>query len=150
MSPATIRRMRARYRRQGLWGLVDHRTTKPSSRTGRADEHVVVAVLEALRRQRGRSKGTLAGLRELTRQVLTETHGPDTGVLLPPVSTFNRLVRALADPQELPGRPARTAAGPAPPFTPTMALRPGEQSCWTRHASTSWPSPTTAQRADPS
>ncbi|MYT20439.1 transposase, partial [Streptomyces sp. SID7760] len=43
------------------------------------------------------------------------------------VSTFNRLVRALADPRELPGRPARTAASPAPPFTPTMALRPGEQ-----------------------
>ncbi|MGW2668147.1 transposase [Streptomyces sp. NPDC001272] len=128
VSPATIRRMRARYRRQGLWGLVDHRTTKPSSRTGRADEQVVVAVLEALRRQRGRSKGTLAGLRELTRQVLAESHGPDAAVLLPPVSTFNRLVRALADPQELlPGRPARTAASPAPPFTPAMALRPGEQ-----------------------
>ncbi|MFD8789749.1 transposase [Streptomyces vinaceus] len=127
VSAPTIRRMRARYRRQGLWGLVDHRTTKPSSRTGRADEQVVVAVLEALRRQRGRSKGTLAGLRELTRQVLAETHGPDTGVLLPPVSTFNRLVRALADPRELPGRPARTASSPALPFTPTTALRPGEQ-----------------------
>ncbi|MFD9459097.1 transposase, partial [Streptomyces sp. NPDC059985] len=128
VSAATIRRMRARYRRQGLWGLVDHRTTKPSSRTGRADEEVVVAVLEALKRQRGRSKGTLAGLRELTRQVLAETHGPEAGqLLLPPVSSFNRLVRALADPRELPGRPARTASSPAPPFTPTMAGRPGEQ-----------------------
>ncbi|MBT2472582.1 DDE-type integrase/transposase/recombinase [Streptomyces sp. ISL-66] len=127
VSAPTIRRMRARYRRQGLWGLVDHRTTKPSSRTGRADEQVVMAVLEALRRQRGRSKSTLAGLRELTRQVLAEAHGPEAGRLLPPVSTFNRLVRALADPRELPGRPARTASSPAPPFTPTMALRPGEQ-----------------------
>lgn len=127
VSPPTIRRMRARYRRQGLWGLVDHRTTKPSSRTGRADEQVVTAVLEALRRQRGRSKGTLAGLRELTRQVLAETHGDGSAVLLPPVSTFNRLVRALADPRELPGRPARTAASPTTPFTPTMVLRAGEQ-----------------------
>ncbi|KUJ64018.1 hypothetical protein ACZ90_63645 [Streptomyces albus subsp. albus] len=63
----------------------------------------------------------------MTRQVLAETHGTGASVLLPPVSTFNRLVRALADPRELPGRPARTASHPSPPFTPTMALRPGEQ-----------------------
>ncbi|WP_124291119.1 DDE-type integrase/transposase/recombinase [Streptomyces sp. ADI91-18] len=43
------------------------------------------------------------------------------------MSTFNRLVRALVDPRELPGRPARTASSPAPSFTPTMALRPREQ-----------------------
>ncbi|MFE2285606.1 hypothetical protein ACFXDJ_15735 [Streptomyces sp. NPDC059443] len=85
-----------------------------------------MAVLEALRRQRGRSRGTLTGLREMTRQVLTETHGAGM-VKLPPVSTFNRLVRGLADAREMPGRPARTASSPARPFTPTAVLRPGEQ-----------------------
>ncbi|MDH6130196.1 hypothetical protein [Kitasatospora sp. GP82] len=66
-----VTRMRARYRRQGLWGLVDHRTTRPSNRLGRSDERVVAAVLEALRRQRGRSKGTVKGLRQL-RMTLTQ------------------------------------------------------------------------------
>ncbi|MFI1702581.1 transposase [Streptomyces bobili] len=123
VSRATVRRMRARYHDQGLWGLIPRR--KPSSATGQADERVVAAVLEALRRQRGRSKGTLKGLRELTGQILADTHGPGT-VALPPPSTFNRLARVLADPLEHPGRPARTATAPVRPFTPTVALRPGE------------------------
>ncbi|WP_405763991.1 DDE-type integrase/transposase/recombinase [Streptomyces sp. NBC_00080] len=124
VSRATVRRMRARYHGQGLWGLIPRR--KPSSATGQADERVVAAVLEALRRQRGRSKGTLKGLRELTGHILADTHGPGT-VALPAPSTFNRLARVLADPLEHPGRPARTAtAAPVRPFTPTVALRPGE------------------------
>ncbi|MBP2055987.1 transposase InsO family protein [Streptomyces griseochromogenes] len=124
VSRATVRRMRARYHAGGLMGLIPQR--KPSSATGRADERVVAAVLEALRRQHGRSKGTLKGLRQLTGQILTDTHGPEA-VALPAPSTFNRLVRVLADPLEHPGRPARTATTtPARPFTPTVALRPGE------------------------
>ncbi|MER5981073.1 Mu transposase C-terminal domain-containing protein [Streptomyces sp. NPDC001857] len=124
VSRATVRRMRARYHGQGLWGLIPRR--KPSSATGQADERVVAAVLEALRRQRGRSTGTLKGLRELTGHILADTHGPGT-VALPAPSTFNRLARVLADPLEHPGRPARTATTvPVRPFTPTVALRPGE------------------------
>ncbi|MFF3336931.1 Mu transposase C-terminal domain-containing protein [Streptomyces sp. NPDC002888] len=123
VSRATVRRMRSRYHDQGLWGLIPRR--KPSSATGQADERVVAAILEALRRQRGRSKGTLKGLRELTGQILADTPGPGT-VALPPPSTFNRLARVLADPLEHPGRPARTATAPVRPFTPTVALRPGE------------------------
>ncbi|WP_107094437.1 DDE-type integrase/transposase/recombinase [Streptomyces ardesiacus] len=124
VSRATVRRMRARYHTGGVMGLVRQR--RPSSATGRADERVVAAVLEALRRQRGRSTGTLKGLREVTGQILAEAHGPGT-VALPAPSTFNRLVRVLADPLEHPGRPARTAtAVPVRPFTPVVALRPGE------------------------
>ncbi|MEU5099758.1 transposase [Streptomyces sp. NPDC020996] len=123
-SRATVRRMRARYHTGGVMGLVRQR--KPPSATGRADERVVAAVLEALRRQRGRSTGTLKGLREVTGQILAEAHGPGA-VALPAPSTFNRLVRVLADPLEHPGRPARTAtAVPVRPFTPVVALRPGE------------------------
>ncbi|MFF8430565.1 transposase [Streptomyces sp. NPDC016566] len=123
VSRATVRRMRARYHAQGLWGLIPRR--KPSSATGQADERVVAAVLEALRRQRGRSRGTLKGLRELAGQILADAHGPGV-VAVPPPSTFNRLARVLADPLEHPGRPARTATAPVRPFTPTVALRPGE------------------------
>ncbi|WYB40028.1 transposase [Streptomyces sp. GD-15H] len=123
VSRATVRRMRARYHAGGLMGLIPRRQARA---TGRADERVVAAVLEALRRQRGRSKGTLKGLRQLAGQILADTHGPGV-VKVPPPSTFNRLVRVLADPLEHPGRPARTAtATPVRPFTPTVALRPGE------------------------
>ncbi|MFE2218091.1 transposase [Streptomyces canus] len=123
VSRATVRRMRARYHASGLLGLIPRR--KPSRATGRADERVVAAVLEALRRQRGRSKGTLKGLRELAGQILADTHGPGV-VAVPPPSTFNRLARVLADPLEHPGRPARTTTTPLRPYTPTVALRPGE------------------------
>ncbi|MER7521024.1 hypothetical protein [Streptomyces sp. NPDC126499] len=60
----TVQRKRHVYRKQGLWGLVDKRAVPARGRhpTGYADERVVAAVLEALRRQRGRSKGTVKGL----------------------------------------------------------------------------------------
>lgn len=62
VSRTTVQRMRLAYRKQGLWRLLDHRTTRASSPTGRSDERVVAAVREALRRRRGRSKGTTNGL----------------------------------------------------------------------------------------
>jgi hypothetical protein len=126
VSVATVQRMRGRYRRQGLWGLVDKRATRGARATGRSDERVVVAVLEALRWQRGRSKGTLEGLRRLAGEILEQTHGPGV-VALPSRATFYRLVNALADPAELPGRPARTASATPPPFAAVGASRPGEQ-----------------------
>ncbi|WP_020550095.1 DDE-type integrase/transposase/recombinase [Embleya scabrispora] len=122
----TVERMRHAYRRQGLWGLVDKRSARPSSATGRADERVVAAVLEAMRRQRGRSKGTVKGLRVLAGQILEETHGRDV-VALPSPATFYRLVNALADPGERPGRPARTATGAGRSVAPLGVVRPGEQ-----------------------
>ncbi|MGW7459958.1 hypothetical protein [Streptomyces sp. NPDC054797] len=67
--------MRLAYRKQGLWGFLDHRTTRASSPTGRADERIVAAVREALRRQRGRSKGTIDGLFPLINQILEARHG---------------------------------------------------------------------------
>jgi transposase InsO family protein len=126
VSVATVQRMRGRYRRQGLWGLVDKRVTRGARATGRSDERVVVAVLEALRRQRGRSKGTVEGLRRLAGEILEQAHGPGV-VALPSRATFYRLVNALADPAELPGRAARTASATMPPFASVGASRPGEQ-----------------------
>ncbi|MFJ2137011.1 hypothetical protein ACIO8F_39900 [Streptomyces sp. NPDC087228] len=55
VSRTTVQRIRLAYCKQGLWRLLDHRTTRASSPTGRADERVVAAVREALRRRRGRS-----------------------------------------------------------------------------------------------
>ncbi|BET45103.1 DDE-type integrase/transposase/recombinase [Kitasatospora aureofaciens] len=127
VSRTTVQRMRLAYRKQGLWGLVDHRTTRGPSPSGRQDERVVAAVKDVLRRQRGRSKGTVSALMPRVAQVLQDRHG--TSVPMPAQATFYRLVRQLAGPADHPARPVRT-----PPITedgrghtPTVALRPGEQ-----------------------
>ncbi|MGW9116585.1 transposase [Streptomyces sp. NPDC055663] len=128
VSVATVRRMRARYREQGVWGLVDGRLTRERSVFGRADPRVVAAIVRALTEQQGRSSGTLSRLRRQVAWVLEDEHGPGA-VVVPPVATFNRLVRAVAEREGL----ALTAAGqrrrasrPVPVFTPTVAARPGE------------------------
>ncbi|USC45227.1 Mu transposase C-terminal domain-containing protein [Streptomyces filamentosus] len=124
----TVERMRHVYRKQGLWGLVDKRAVPARGRhpTGYADERVVAAVLEALRRQRGRSKGTVKGLQVLVGQNLEDTHGRGV-VEMPSRSTFYRLVSVLAVPADRPGRPARTATAPARASSAPVVLRPGEQ-----------------------
>lgn len=128
ISRTTVQRMRLAYRKQGLWGLLDHRTTRASSPTGRSDERVVAAVREALRRRRGRSKGTINGLFPLINQILEDQHGPGT-VPVPSRATLYRLVTTLARPGELPSGPVRQvpASFEGRAFTPAMALRPGEQ-----------------------
>ncbi|MFK0256637.1 Mu transposase C-terminal domain-containing protein [Streptomyces sp. NPDC090445] len=128
VSRTTVQRMRLAYRKQGLWGLLDHRTTRASSPTGRADERVVAAVREALRRRRGRSKGTINGLFPLITQILEDHHGPGT-VPAPSQATLYRLVTSLARPGELPAGPVRQvpASFEGRAFTPATALRPGEQ-----------------------
>lgn len=124
----TVERMRHAYRKQGLWGLVDKRAVPARSRhpTGYADERVVAAVLEALRRQRGRSKGTVKGLQVLVGQILEDVHGRGV-VEMPSRSTFYRLVSVLADPADRPGLPARTATAPVRASSAPVVLRPGEQ-----------------------
>ncbi|MGW1077285.1 Mu transposase C-terminal domain-containing protein [Streptomyces sp. NPDC002537] len=128
VSRTTVQRMRLAYRKQGLWGLLDHRTTRASSPTGRADERVVAAVREALRRRRGRSKGTVNGLFPLINQILEDRHG--VGIVpAPSQATLYRLVTSLARPGELPSGPIRQtpASFDGRAFTPATALRPGEQ-----------------------
>ncbi|WP_244313494.1 hypothetical protein [Streptomyces zinciresistens] len=120
--------MRAHYRSEGLWGLVDGRAARERSAVGRADERVVTAVRTVLEAQRERSTGTLVRLHRRVGWLLDQEYGPGV-VALPPASTFNRLVHAVADGQGLWETAAQRrwhASRPAPPFTPTVALRPGE------------------------
>ncbi|MDI5973561.1 helix-turn-helix domain-containing protein [Streptomyces sp. SL13] len=74
-SAVTVRRMRARYREQGLWGLVDSRAARPRSPVGRADERVVAAIEQALQAQKERSTGTLSRLRRTVGWILEDAHG---------------------------------------------------------------------------
>jgi hypothetical protein len=127
-SAVTVRRMRARYRDGGVWGLVDQRAARPRSALGRADERVVAALREVLEAGQERSSGTLGRLRVYTERLLAERHG--TGVVpLPSAATFNRLVHALADGRGLLGGARQRrwrSARPAPPFVPTTVMAPGE------------------------
>ncbi|MGW4786767.1 Mu transposase C-terminal domain-containing protein [Streptomyces sp. NPDC004230] len=127
-SVATVRRMRARYRAQGVWGLVDQRATRGSSPLGRADERVVDTLLEVLKENTSRSTGTLSRLRRQVGWALEERYGPGV-VAVPPESTFNRLARAVAQGRGLLGtalQQRHRSSRPEPPFTPTVTLRPGE------------------------
>ncbi|MFF3735506.1 transposase [Streptomyces sp. NPDC002476] len=130
VSRSTVQRMRLSYRKQGLWGLVDHRTArspKSGDGGGRQDERVVAAVKDVLRGQRGRSKGTVKALMPLVARLLKERHG--NTVAMPAQATFYRLVNQLAHPADHPARRVRAAplTDDGRKFTPTMALRPGEQ-----------------------
>ncbi|GGM24073.1 hypothetical protein GCM10010129_80600 [Streptomyces fumigatiscleroticus] len=131
-SRATVQRMRLAYHRHGLLGLVDKRSLRTPSPTGRTDPRVVTAVLEALRRCRGRRTATVRQVIDLAEQIVAQTYGPDR-VPLPARASLYRLVRALEDPAEPLGSPARTATRPARTATGEeaggwpAALRPAER-----------------------
>ncbi|MFF9336158.1 transposase [Streptomyces albogriseolus] len=126
VSRPTVQRMRLAYQRQGLLGLVDKRSLRASSPSGRTDERVVAAVLEALRQRRGRRATTVKQVIDLTELIVTETYGKGR-VRLPARSSLYRLVRVLADPAEPPGSPARTATSPDRAGSGLLALRPAER-----------------------
>ena len=127
VSRATVQRMRLAYQRQGLLGLVDKRSLRARSGTGRTDERVVAAVLEALRRLRGRKATTVKQVIALAERIVADTHGPGR-VSLPAQSSLYRLVKALSDPAEPVGSAARTATGPGRGGGGlSAALRPGER-----------------------
>ncbi|MFF0647251.1 hypothetical protein ACFYVV_27010 [Streptomyces tendae] len=126
VSRPTVQRMRLAYQRQGLLGLADKRSLRASSPTGRTDEWVVAAALEALRVRRGRRATTVKQVIDLAEQIVAQTHGKGR-VTLPARSSLYRLVRMLADPAEPPGSPARTATGPDRAGGGPPALRPAER-----------------------
>ncbi|MFD6495497.1 hypothetical protein [Streptomyces sp. NPDC060188] len=127
-STGTVQRMRRRYREQGLWGLVDHRKTRLSSPTGRADDRVVSAIAEILAATTNESTGTRGRLRRRVEALLAERHGPGT-VAMPSKSAFYRLVEAMSEGTHAFGEATsrRSAARrPQGAFTPSSACRPGE------------------------
>ncbi|MFE6914757.1 Mu transposase C-terminal domain-containing protein [Streptomyces rubiginosohelvolus] len=125
----TLQRMRARYRAQGLLGLVDHRAMRPSSPTGRADQRVIDAIVRAIGEETDSSTGTRSRLMRRVAKLLEAEHGHGV-VAMPSRAAFYRLVEQLST-----GRHTFSAATtrrqnanrPVGPFTPTTASRPGEQ-----------------------
>ncbi|WP_405468104.1 helix-turn-helix domain-containing protein [Streptomyces anulatus] len=128
VSRATVRRWRKRYHEGGVWGLVSKRGG--SSRLQRADSRVVEALRALLVQEalRSRSRGWKKRMRREVQWWLDIEYGPGV-VEVPPPSTFNSLLTCVEAVLGLEGtvsqRRAR-ASRPAPPFTPTVVLRPGE------------------------
>ncbi|MCC9711648.1 transposase [Streptomyces sp. MNU76] len=128
VSRATVRRWRTRYRTDGVWGLVKKRGGATPLK--RADPRVVEALRELLAEEalRSRSRGWKKRMRRETQWRLNTRHDLLT-VRVPPQSTFNRLIDVVEKSLGLQGTVAQRrarAARPAPPFKPTLALRPGE------------------------
>ncbi|MFI5524282.1 transposase [Streptomyces platensis] len=128
VSRATVRRWRARYHADGVWGLVAKR--RGSTRLDRADPQVVEALRALLPEEalRSRSRGWKKRMRRETQWWLDARHGERT-VEVPAKSTFNKLLDSVEESLGLQGTVAQRrarAARPAPPFKPTLALRPGE------------------------
>jgi hypothetical protein len=130
-SVRTVRRMRKRYREQGLLGLVDDRYLRRASLTGRVDERVVQAALSVVNAQTQTQTSTGTKSRAL-RQIKTRLdaeHGPDV-VPMPPKTTAYRLLDALSAGRYTFGSAVtrrQTANKPQTTYTPTFAARPGEQ-----------------------
>jgi transposase InsO family protein len=129
VSVRTVQTRRARYARQGLWGLVDQRSTREWAVTGRVDTRVVAAVRAALDAETNTSTGTRTRLIRRVRQQLEDEHGVGS-VPIPSRSTFYRLIDALATGRHSFGSAVtrrQTANRPSGMFTPSFAARPGEQ-----------------------
>jgi hypothetical protein len=77
VSARTVERMRARYARQRLWGLVDRRLIPGGGEaTGRADARLVAAVQEQIAAETNTSTGTRPRLIREVVQWLEEQYGP--------------------------------------------------------------------------
>ena len=126
----TLQRLRRGYEIDGVWGLVDHRSTRYSSQSGRVDDRVVDAVRRAVAEETDRSTGTVDRLRRRTVLILAAEHGlEDPPAVMPSRATFYRLVARVSAGRHTFGS-ARTrrslAKRPAGPFGMVTAVRPGE------------------------
>ena len=129
VSVRTIEGKRARYAAQGLWGLVDQRVTRTFDVAGQADSRLVEVVEQMLDAETGQSTGTRSRLiRRVTARV-EELHGRGV-VPLPGRTAFYALIDRLSVGRHTFGSAVtrrQLANRPDGVFTPTFAMRPGEQ-----------------------
>jgi putative transposase len=123
----TLRRMRGRFEREGIAGLVDRRLLGHRAGTGRADSRVVAAIEAVVDAQTGRS--TVSGsvlMRRVERRLAAE-HAE--AVEMPSRATFYRLLDVVSTGRHTLGS-ARTrrslAKQPKRMFGQLTAARPGE------------------------
>jgi hypothetical protein len=128
-SARTVRRMRYRYQKQGLWGLVDTRYVPAARPTGNVDPRVVTAAAAVIDAQTGTSTGTRGRVIRQVIDRLEAEHGRGA-VPVPSRATFYRLLAVLSAGRHTFGSAVtrrQAAARPGGVFTATKAARPGEQ-----------------------
>lgn len=127
----SLQRLRRNYEREGLWGLVDGRSTKAVRLVGpssQVDPRVIEVLAEVMTGRTELSSGTSKALILRAIGLLYERFGDDIEPL-PSLATFYRLVKVLsqgADPTGPALARRQRALKPEGPFTPSMATRPGE------------------------
>ncbi len=127
VSLATLGRMRRRYRSGGLLGLVDGRLRRGTG--GAVDGRVITAIEKAVAGETDRSTGTVTRLRRRVAQSLAAEHGIDPAQIMPPRTTFYRLVAQISAGRHTFGSaPTRRSLAQRPdgPFGAVTVLRPGE------------------------
>ena len=125
--PVSLGRMRRRYRSGGLLGLVDGRLTRGAG--GTVDERVITAIEKAVAGETDRSTGTVTRLRWRVVQSLAAEYGIDPAQIMPPRTTFYRLVAQVSAGRHTFGSaPTRRSLAQRPdgPFGAVTVLRPGE------------------------
>jgi len=60
---STLKRLRARYERDGLWGVTDRRAARRTAPAGYVDPRVVAATRQAIEQETDRSTGMVGRLR---------------------------------------------------------------------------------------
>ncbi|WP_375401777.1 Mu transposase C-terminal domain-containing protein [uncultured Amnibacterium sp.] len=126
-SLTTVRRMRRRYQADGLLGLVDGRLTREFA--SGVDERVITAIEKAVADETDRSTGTVTRLRRKVVQILAAEYGIDPGEVMPPRTTFYRLVAQISASRHTFGSaPTRRSLAQRPdgPFGAVTVLRAGE------------------------
>ncbi|RNG17861.1 transposase [Streptomyces botrytidirepellens] len=124
----TVQRKRLQYQKDGVWGLVDKRRTRTPSLYGRTDPRVVDALMTVIDGRAGKSAITATGVFVMLRREVRSLY--KGAVTVPPDTTLYKLLDRLGIKVKDLSAPTRRRMDltnrPAPPFSVTTALAPGE------------------------
>lgn len=127
VSLANLGRLRRAYQARGLLGLVDGRVMRTVGSA--VDERVIAAIEKAVADETDRSTGTVTRLRRKVAQIIAAEYGIDPGEIMPPRTSFYRLVAQISAGRHTFGSaPTRRSLAQRPegPFGAVTVLRPGE------------------------
>ncbi|WP_406349822.1 Mu transposase C-terminal domain-containing protein [Streptomyces sp. NBC_00658] len=128
-SAGTIERRRRLYQARGVFGLI--REIVPGSPWGRTDERVVRLLLAEVKALQAESDGDGSRLYERLQTAVRRDHAAEYDKLMISRATFYRLLERLGIRVESLRWPTKRrldeANGAVAPYTPTVALRLGEQ-----------------------
>jgi putative transposase len=127
VSLSTLERLRARFERGGVAGLVDRRLVKPSTGTSRTDPRVVTAIEQVVNSRTDEATVSAQVLRRKVERLLAAEHGAGV-VAMPSRAALYQLLEAVSTGRHLLGSArTRRSLGKQPKrmFAQLTAARPG-------------------------